>query len=96
MKFTLSSKDERMFHLENYHNSTILATPVASISSALYPSQNHLMGDSLAVLGQAKEAHKVDETSGNVQLPAELAGCIIIGERVMIVVKPFTCKAEVK
>lgn len=83
-----------MFCLENYHNSTILATSVASISSALYPGQDHLTGDSLAVLGQAQEAHRVDETSGNVQLPAKLAGCIVIGECVMIVVKAFTCKVE--
>lgn len=84
------------FNLKNYHNSTFLATPVASISSTLYPSQDRLMWNFLAVLGQAQAAHKVDETSGNIQLPAELAGCIVIGESVMIVVKAFTCNVEEK
>lgn len=65
---------------------------MASIASALYSAQDHLTGDFLAVPGQAQEAHEVDETSGNVQLPAKLAGCIVKGERVMIVVKSFTCE----
>lgn len=43
----------RLFCLEVDHNSTLLATPVASVSSALYPSQDHLMRHSLAVLRQA-------------------------------------------
>lgn len=83
----------RLFCLEADHNS-ILATPVTSISSALHPGQDQLVGRSLAVLGQAEEAHKVDETSGKVQLAAKLAGCIVIGERVVVVVKSFPCKVE--
>lgn len=74
------------------HNSTILATPVASISGALYSGRDHLVGHSLAVLGQAQETHEVDETSGKVQLAAKLAGCIVIGERVVVVVKSLTCR----
>lgn len=68
------------FALKLTHNSTILATPVASVSSALHSGQDQLVGHSLAVLGQADQAHKVDETSGKVQLAAKLAGCIVIGE----------------
>lgn len=52
------------------------------------------MGHSLAVLGQAQEAHGVDETRGKVQLAAKLAGCIVKGERVVVVVESLTCKVK--
>lgn len=65
---------------------------MASISSALYSSQDQLAGHSLAVLGQAQVAHEVDETCGKVQLATKLAGCVVIGERVVIIVEPLTCK----
>ena len=52
------------------------------------------MGHSLAILGQAQEAHEVDETSGKVQLAAKLAGCIVIGKRVVVVMKSLTCKTQ--
>lgn len=52
------------------------------------------MGHSLAVFGQAQEAHEVDETSGKVQLAAKLAGSIVIGERVVVVVKSLTCQVQ--
>lgn len=67
---------------------------MASVSCALYSGLDRLAGHSLAILGQAQEAHEVDETSGKVQLAAKLAGCIVIWERVVIVVKSFTYSAE--
>lgn len=67
---------------------------MASVSCALYSGLDRLAGHSLAILGQAQEAHEVDETSGKVQLAAKLAGCIVIWERVVIVVKSFTCKVQ--
>lgn len=72
----------------------ILATSMASISRALYSGQDYFMGHSLTVLCQAQEAHEVDETSGKVQLAAKLTCCIVIGKRVVIVVKSLTWKAQ--
>lgn len=72
----------------------MLTTPVAPVSSALHPGQDHLRGHFLAVLGQAQEAHEVDETSGKVQLAAKLTGRIVKGERVVVVVKSFSCKKQ--
>lgn len=82
------------FVLKLAHNSRDLATPMASISSALYSGHDQLVGHSLAVLCEAQAAHEVDETSGRVQLATQLAGCIVIWERVVIVVESFTCKAQ--
>lgn len=64
-----------------------LATAVASVSSALYPGQDHLTGHPLAVLGQAQEAHKVDEAGSEVQLAAVLTGGVVVRERMVVVVK---------
>ena len=65
---------------------------MASVAGALYSGEDRLVGHSLAVLGQAQEAHEVDETRGNVQLAAKLAGCIVKGERVVVVVESLTCE----
>lgn len=84
----------RLFCLKTDHNATILTIPVASISSALYSGHDQLVGHSLAVLRQAEVTHEVDETSGKVQLATKLAGCIVIGERVVIIVESLTCKVR--
>lgn len=63
---------------------------MASVPCALYPRQDRLAGDPLAVLGQAQEAHEVDETGGEVKLAAELAGGVVVGERVVVVVESLT------
>lgn len=63
---------------------------MAAVSGALYPGHDGLVGHSLAVRGQAQQAHEVDETSGEVQLAAKLAGRIVIGERVVVVVESLT------
>lgn len=60
---------------------------MASVSGALYPGQDHLAGHPLAVLGQAQEAHEVDEAGGEVQLAAVLAGGVVVRERMVVVVK---------
>lgn len=67
---------------------------VASVSSALYSGRDQLAGHCLAVLGQPQEAHEVDEASGEVQLAAKLAGCVVIRERVVVVVESFACKIK--
>lgn len=69
---------------------------MAPVARTLSPGQHHIRGDSLAVLGQGQEAHEVDKTSGKVQLAAKLAGCVVIGERVVVVVKSFPCEEEKK
>lgn len=108
MKPTLSSEDEKMyscrrtvkilctagFDSDPSAGRPSLATAVAPVSGALYPSQHQPVGRSLAVRGEAQEAHEVDETSGKVQLAAKLAGCIVIGERVVVVVESFAYGAE--
>lgn len=63
---------------------------MASVSSALYPRQDNLAGHLLAVLGQAQEAHEVDEAGGEVQLAAVLAGGVVVRESVVVVVKSLT------
>lgn len=40
------------------------ATLVTSISSPQFPSHDDLLGDLLAITGQAQEAHEVDEGCG--------------------------------
>lgn len=75
---------------------SILATPVASVSGALYSAHDDLTGHFLAVRCQAQKAHEVNETSSNVQLAAKLAGCIVIGEAVVIIVESLTCKVQKK
>lgn len=60
------------------HKRADLATAVAPVSGALCPGQDHLAGHPLAVCRQAKVAHEVDETRGQVQLAAKLTGCIVI------------------
>ncbi len=72
----------------------MLATPVASVAGALYPGHDRLVWHSLAVLRQAQVAHEVDETRGKVQLAAKLAGCIVIGERVVVIVESLAWKVR--
>lgn len=75
-------------------SSVILATAVAAVSGTLHASQDHIAGHPLAVLGQTQEAHQVDETCGEVELAAKLAGGVVVGKGVVIVVKPLTCEAQ--
>lgn len=66
------------------------ATLVTSISSPHFPSQDHLLGDLLAIAGQPQEAHEVNEGCGWVEAPAKLTGGVIIGEGVVVVVEAFS------
>lgn len=76
------------------HKRADLATAVAPVSGALRPGQDHLAGHPLAVRRQAEVAHEVDETRGQVQLAAKLAGCIVIRKWMMVVVESFACKRK--
>lgn len=67
-----------------------LATAVAPVARALYSGLHRLAGDPLAVLGQTQPAHEVDEAGGEVQLAAKLAGSVVVGEGVVVVVESFT------
>lgn len=71
-----------------------LATAVAPVARALYPRLHCLARDPLAVLGQAQAAHEVDEAGGKVQLAAKLAGGVVVGEGVVVVVESFTWTQE--
>lgn len=67
---------------------------MASVTGALYPRHHHLSGHSLAVLSQTQDAHDVDETGGEVKLAAELAGRVVEGKRVVVIVKSLTCEEQ--
>lgn len=71
-----------------------LATAVTSVSGALYPRLDNLTGHPLAILSQAQKAHEVDEAGGEVQLAAVLAGGIVVGESVVVVVKSLTWTSQ--
>lgn len=62
---------------------------VAPIASPSFPSQDGLLGDLLAIAGQPQEAHEIDEGRGEVVVPAELAGGVIVGEGVVVIVEAF-------
>lgn len=74
------------------HRRADLATAVAPVSGALRPGQDGLAGHPLAVRRQAQVAHEVDETRGQVQLAAKLAGCVVVRERMVVVVESFAYK----
>lgn len=62
---------------------------MAPITGALYPAVDQLTGHSLWVGRQAQEAHQVDETGGEVHFAAELAGRIVVGKCVVVIVEPL-------
>lgn len=65
---------------------------MAPVSGALCPGQDGLAGHPLAVRRQAKVAHEVDETRGQVQLAAKLAGGVVVRKGMVVVVEAFACK----
>lgn len=65
------------------------ATLVAAVAAALHARTDHLLRHLLAVFGQTQEAHEVYEGGGEVELGAELAGGVVEGKRVMVVVEAF-------
>lgn len=67
-----------------------LAAPVAAVSGALDSSEDRLSGHALGVAGQAQETHEVDEAGGQIELPAVLAGGVVEGERVVVIMEAFT------
>jgi len=71
-----------------------LAAPVAAVSGALDSSEDRLSGHALGVAGQAKETHEVDETGGQIELPAVLTGGVVEGERMVVIMEAFTYGTE--
>lgn len=67
-----------------------LAAPVAAVSGALDSSEDRLSGHALGVAGQAQETHEVDETGGQIELPAVLTGGVVEGERMVVIMEAFT------
>lgn len=65
------------------------ATLVAAVACSLYASSNRFLQHPLAVLGQTQEAHGVYKGGGEIELAAELAGGVVEGECVMVVVEAF-------
>lgn len=64
------------------------------ISCALYSGLDQFTGHSLGVSGQAQEAHNVDEAGGQVHFDAELAGCVVVRERVVVIVEALAYCTE--
>lgn len=67
-----------------------LTTFVTAIASAFNTSYDSLMRYPSAVRGQAKVTHEIYKSFGHIQLTAKLTCSIIMGKRVMVVVKSFT------
>lgn len=65
---------------------------MAAVPGALRPRQDHLAGHHLAVGRQAQVAHEVDEAGGQVQLAAELAGGVVVGEGMVVIVEALACR----
>ena len=72
------------------------ATSDAAVTRPQNASGDDLLGHPLAVLGQTQEAHGVYEGSGEIELAAELAGGVVVGECVMVVVETFPCNTNTK
>lgn len=65
---------------------------MTSISSPLNPGQDCSLGYSLPIISQAQGSHAVNEECGEVEVPAVLAGGVVIGKGVVVVVEALTCK----
>lgn len=65
------------------------ASLVAPVPSPNFPCQDRCLAYFLAVACQAEVAHEVNETCCEVPPPAVLAGGVVEGERVMVVVEAF-------
>lgn len=72
------------------------ASLVATITSPTYPGPERFFRYALTIAGQAKFTHEIDETCCDVPTPAILTGCIIIGERMVVVVETFTWRQKEK
>ncbi len=66
-----------------------LAGPVAAVSGALSSSEYGLFGHTLGISGQTKITHEVNETGGQIEFVAELAGGVVEGKRVVVVMEAF-------
>lgn len=63
---------------------------MAAVSGALSSSERSLFGHTLGISGQTKITHGVKETGGQVEFAAELAGGVVEGKRVVVVMEAFT------
>lgn len=65
------------------------ATFVAAVACSLHAGGDRFFHHPPAVFGQAQEAHQVYEGGGEIELAAKLAGGVVKGECVVVVVKAF-------
>lgn len=63
---------------------------MAAVSGALSSSEGSFSGHTLGLSGQTQETHQVNEAGGQVEFAAELAGGVVEGKGVVIVMKAFT------
>lgn len=70
------------------------ATFVAAVARSLHAGGDRFFHHPPAVFGQAQEAHQVYEGGGEIELAAKLAGGVVEGERVVVVVKAFPWKTS--
>lgn len=64
-----------------------LAALVTFVSGALNPRHHHLFGHTLPLTRQAQKTHQVDEAGGQVDLPAVLAGGVVVWKRVVVIME---------
>lgn len=62
---------------------------MAAVSGALSSSEHDLSGHALGLSGQTQETHQVNETGGQIDFAAELAGGVVKGKRVVVVMEAF-------
>lgn len=71
-----------------------LAASVTAVSGALNPCEHQLLGHTLTVTGQTQQTHQVNEAGGQVDLPAVLAGGVVVWKRVVVIMVALTYCTE--
>lgn len=66
----------------------------AAISSPFLARLDHLLRSLLSVGDQPQPEHEVNEPGGGVELQAQLAGGVVKGEGVVVVVETLTWETE--
>ena len=66
------------------------ATLVAFLSSSFHPGQDGSLGYFLPVISQTDGSHAINEECGKVDVPAVLAGRVVIRKGVVVVVEALT------
>jgi len=72
----------------------VAAFETVAVAGAQHTSVHGLGCDSLKIISPTDTTHEVNEHHGQVNLPAQLAGPVIVGEGVVVVVPAFADGAQ--